>query len=317
MQSAYRKKHSTETAILKIHNDILRAMDRGECTILVMLDLSAAFDTVDHNILLKRLRGHFGIEGNCHAWIKSYLFERVQQVLIGSNLSSEKVMGYNIPQGSILGPDEYSDFTAPVGNVVRAHSIQPHFYADDSQLYKHFKANICDSIQNAIDSLENGCASIQSWMNSNLLKLNEDKTELMIIGSKRRLKSVNVSSLDIGGSKITPTTSAVNIGVTLDCNMSMEMQVNKIVSAAWYHLHNIFTIRKYLTQSATETIIHAFVTSKLDLNNGLLYGISKKQVKKLQKVQNAAARIVVKSGRYDSAKPILKNLTLASSKTMY
>ena len=114
-QSAYRCNHSTKTAILKIHNDLLMAADRDECSILVLLDLSAAFDTVNHRILLQRLHDQFGIKGHAHKWIRSYLQNRCQQVMIENSLSTEVVLALNVPQGSILGPSEYSDFTKPVG----------------------------------------------------------------------------------------------------------------------------------------------------------------------------------------------------------
>ena len=122
MQSAYRQHHSTETAILKIYNDLLLAADRGECTLLVLLDLSAAFDTVNHDILITRLENRFGINNLAIAWIKSYLHHRTQQVLINKSLSNKTTLKLNVPQGSILGPSKYSDFTEPIGEVIRSRS---------------------------------------------------------------------------------------------------------------------------------------------------------------------------------------------------
>ena len=118
MQSAYRKSYSTDTAILKIHNDILRVMDNGECTLLVMLDLSASFDMVDHPILVKRLNNTFGVQGHGLDWMTFYLLNRTEQICIHNLLSDTKTLNYNIPQGSIFGPDFYSDFSEPVGDIV-------------------------------------------------------------------------------------------------------------------------------------------------------------------------------------------------------
>ena len=102
MQSAYRKLQSTETAITRIHNDILRAIDRGECTALIMLDLSAAFDTVNHLILLKRLQDELGIHNKALQWLTSYLHDRTQQVVINEIRSQPVTSNINIPQGSIF-----------------------------------------------------------------------------------------------------------------------------------------------------------------------------------------------------------------------
>ena len=182
MQSAYHKLHSTETAIMKFTDDILREMDIGECTIVTMLDFSAAFDTVDHGILLNRLGTSFGIKGQCHNWIKSYLSDRMQQVVINNVLSAEIIMNYNLPQGSLFGPDLYPDFTKPRGNVIREQKVDPNFYADDSQMSKHFKPRSHKSIQQAVKCIEHCRANVKRWISSNLLQLNESKTEVIIMG---------------------------------------------------------------------------------------------------------------------------------------
>ena len=145
-------------------------------------------------------------------------------------------------------------------------------------------------------------------MCSNLLKLNEEKTEVIVFGSRQRLKNVDINSISVAGCEVQTVTSVGNIGVQLDSNMTMEHQVNKIVSTSWYHLRNIFQIRKYLTQSATECIVHAFISSRLDLNNAILFGLPSKLIQKLQTIQNAAARIVVQASKFTSAKPILEKL---------
>ena len=203
MQSAYRKNYSTKTAILQIYNDILRAMDNGECTILVMLYLSAAFDTVDHPILIKRLYNTFGIQGKSLDWIKSYLLNRTQQICIQNLLSDTKILKYNVPQGSILGPDFYSDFTEPVRDIVWASSVVPHFYADDSQLYVHFKAD-SQTIKSALNKMEICCDNVLTWMCANLFKINQEKTEVLILGVKPCLKKIDVEGIKIGECYIKP-----------------------------------------------------------------------------------------------------------------
>ena len=107
-QSAYKSRHSTETALLKVVNDILCAIDDGNVTLLTLLDLSAAFDTIDHTILLERLKISFGIDGVVLDWIRSYLSDRKQKVKVNNDISSEIPVKYGVPQGSVLGPLHFS-----------------------------------------------------------------------------------------------------------------------------------------------------------------------------------------------------------------
>jgi hypothetical protein len=133
-QSAYRSGHSTETAVLRVHNDILREIDDGNCVFLVLLDLSAAFDTVSHNIILKRMTSKYGVEGDAVNWIRSYLTERSQSVLVSGLYSQPATLKYGVPQGSVLGPAFFTDYSSPVAALIRAHGISVQCYADDTQL---------------------------------------------------------------------------------------------------------------------------------------------------------------------------------------
>ena len=137
-QSAYRMFHSTETTLLGIHNDLILAMDRGEVTSLILLDLSAAFDTVDHSILLHRLQHWFGLHGTSRDWFSSYLTSRSQAVSIQNSTSSFSNLFCGVPQGSVLGPLLFTLYTTPLGSVISKNSIKYHLYADDTQLYISF-----------------------------------------------------------------------------------------------------------------------------------------------------------------------------------
>ena len=134
-QSAYRKHHSTESALLNIH-DILLNMAKGFVTALTLLDLSAAFDTIDHTILLDRLNVHYNISELALGWFKSYLSGRTHSVKVGNTLSHPAALQYGVPQGSVLGPILFSLYTNPISSIIHSHSsINHHFYADDTQLY--------------------------------------------------------------------------------------------------------------------------------------------------------------------------------------
>ena len=145
-------------------------------------------------------------------------------------------------------------------------------------------------------------------MNQNFLKLNDSKTELMVLGSKAQIEKVDIEHIRVGDSCIVPATSVRNLGVMIDSNLTMDCHVTAMSKAAFCSIRNIGRIRKHLTRDAAETIIHAFVTSKLDSNNSLLYGITNTQVARLQRLQNIAARIITYTKRTDHISPVLANL---------
>ena len=301
MQSAYRRFHSTETALLKIHNDLLCSLDKKHINALVLLDLSAAFDTVSHKILLSRLESRYGIRGSALQWFKSYLSNRGQFVKI-EYTSTTKDLPFGLPQGSILGPVLFTLYTAPLGDIARSHKLGNHFYADDSQLYVALKN------AQSVETLEKCISKYREWMIANNLKINEDKTEVVIIGSRYNLQRFPGLSINVGGQKVSSSDSAINLGVVFDAELSMSDFVNKKVSTCMYHLKAIAKIRRFLTLEATQSLVQAFVISRLDYCNSLLYGVSKQNIQKLQKVQNAAAKVVLQCHKFSRATPLLKQL---------
>ena len=134
-QSAYKNFHSTETALVRVQNDILCAIDNNESVILLLLDLSAAFDTVDHSILLSRLHDRFGVNGTAAAWFESYLTSRTQFVRVNDCRSTQRSLERGVPQGSVLGPLLYLLYTSPIADIIKFLKLQYHLYADDTQLY--------------------------------------------------------------------------------------------------------------------------------------------------------------------------------------
>ena len=182
-QTAYRKCHSSETALPKIQSDILASMDAGKVTALLLLDLSAAFDTIGHTILLSRLDDLFGVTGKALNWFKSYLTGRCQSIILGDCLSSKADLKFGVPQGSILDPLLFTLYTTPLSSMICEHAIPHHRYADDSQLYVSFASG--DSTA-TLNGLQLSLASIQWWMSTNKLKLNPDKTEFLLIGNERQ-----------------------------------------------------------------------------------------------------------------------------------
>ena len=265
-QSAYRKGHSCETAVLKVQNDILRALDQGYVVIHVMLDLSAAFDTLEHEILLHRLRNKLGVSGTVLEWFRSYLADRSQQVFISGSVSSKSSLTVGVPQGSVLGPILFNVYTLPLYELARNNDSFAGFYADDSQLY--IVCNV-DNINQSFISLESCVSNFMYWISNNRLKLNGDKTELTVFTKPRAAPRVRplLPSFHIGDTTIDSQSFCRNLGSFFDSEMSMEIHINQFCKSANYQINRIYSIRKYLDSDTIETLVHAFVSSRLDYCN--------------------------------------------------
>ena len=164
LQSAYRKHCSTEAALLKVQDDILKNLDKRKGVVLLLLDLSAAFDTVDHGTLINTLKNEVGVTGECLAWIQSYLEERQQRVIINNNRSDSRTLKCGVPQGSVLSPLLFSIYTIPLAAIMRKHGILYHLYADDTPLYLEFSLSDTTSRDNDIHRLELCIKDIRTWM---------------------------------------------------------------------------------------------------------------------------------------------------------
>ena len=209
LQSAYRPLHSTETALLRVRNDILLNMNKQQVTLLVFLDLSAAFNTIDHSVLLRRLETQFSFTGTALEWFKSYLSGRFQQVVIDDAISDKFNMDFGVPQGSCLGPLLFSIYTTPLFDIVSNHLPKVHCYADDTQLYLAFQPDDTAAQESAVASMEACIQDIRNWMTKDSLKINDNKTEVILIGTKAQLKKVKIDNLAVGDSKIVPSTEAI------------------------------------------------------------------------------------------------------------
>ena len=180
-------------------------------------------------------------------------------------------------------------YMTPLASLLKLHWLAYHLYADDTQLFQEFSLSNNTSPEIAIRKMERCVISIRQWM----LKLNDDKTEILIIRPKSAHQHLLPESVRIGNTNVTPNTHARNLGVTFDCNMSFERHVTNISRTAYYHLHSIGRIRRYLEQGHTKQLVHALVISCIDCCNSLLNGLSVAVVEKLQRVKNACARVIL------------------------
>ena len=254
-------------------------------------------------MLLSRLRKYIGLRDTVLNWFRSYLSQRQQSVLINGVKSKTVPLSCGVPEGSVLGPILFTIYLLPLGDIIRKHGLKFHMYADDCQLYTSFSM----STNEAVSSMQMAIDDIRAWYAANMLKLNDDKTEMLVIGSKYRTIP-KLPDLNVGSRVITPGEHVRNLGVIMDTKFTMEPHITKIMQIAFLKIRQISFYRKFLTPSAAKTLIHAYITSRLDYCYGLLYDLPTNLVAKLQSIFNTVARLVTKTRKYEHITPVMINL---------
>jgi hypothetical protein len=283
------------------------AVDRSGGAILILLDLSAAFDTIDHRVMLDTLHSTVGVTGTALKWFSSYLSNRYQSVKIGETISTKRPLLFGVPQGSVLGPQLFSIYTLPLQTTIQDCGMSFHLYADDTQLYIAFNPRSEASSNDVTSIIHNTRNVINNWMRSHFLKLNSDKTEVLVM-TKPSIKSDLIPHVNINESIINTSPCVKDLGVCLDSHLRMEDQIRAICKRAYYQLHLIGKVRQFISEDACRTLVQVNVTSHLDYCNCLLAGLPANLIGKLQRVQNCAAHMIKQIGKYDHITPVLKDL---------
>ena len=269
LQSAYRAGHSTETALIKVISDIIDAADGQQVTFLGLLDMSAAFDTVDHDILLHRLETSYGVRGQALRWLTSFLTGRTQAVSYAGRTFPHCRLACGVPQGSVLGPLLFVLYPSAVTEIAMGRGIRIHVYADDTQIYDSCAAS---DRQLAATRLLDCVSEIESWMSSNRLKLNTSKTEFIWIGTRQQLSKVDEEVLMrmVCGHSVTPTVKVRDLGVFIDGELAKEAHVSNNVRGCMYQLRQLCSVKRSLTLDSRRALATAFVASRIDYCNGVL-----------------------------------------------
>ena len=288
-QSAYREHYSCETSILKISNDILWGMEAQSITSLVALDLSAAVDTVDHEILLSILSSKNRVKSNALKWFDQYLRPRSFKVTVNGVYSKDRDLTVSVPQGSCVGANIFNLYCLPLQDVV-PEDLQLSGFADDHSVRKTFKAGNTYEETTIISKLESCLLSIKQWMDQARLKMNPSKTEFIYFGNAPQLHKCITNSIDVVGDLI------LRSDVIRKCKAAM---VNFIRIRGICHL---------LTEEATSSLVLSLCVSHLDYCNAVLYGLPDITINRMQRVQNMCARLVLRRTKWDSAKACLAKL---------
>ena len=237
--------------------------------------------------------------------LASYLFGRHQTVDINNALSDKISLQYGFPQGSKIGPFGFKLYTKQLSAIASKHDIHIHLYADDTQLYTSFDPN---NSEHAMNRMEACIMDIKFWMAKNFLKLNDSKTEFIIFGTEQNISKVSKQIVSIGDARVQPSRTVRDIGAMLDSTLTMKSHVNSVTKSCYFQIRSISKIRKYLTENSAKSLTHAFVTSRLDSMNSLLFDLPECLVTKLQLLQNNAARLIMKQRKSCHITPFLFDL---------
>ena len=250
------------------------------------LTLALLFDIVHHDILLRRLNYSYGIGGTAWSWIRSFLSSRLQVINFAGQQSTRSTLTCGIPQGFALGPLLFSLYSANIISIAQSFDVRVHCYANDLQLYVHYRAGDTTA---AIERLLLCIKAIRVWMGSNRLKLNLNKTQIIWLGSRQLATGSSwlISTLLLficWTAVIIPTLSVCNLGVTFDHIITMSENVNNTIRTCFYQIRQLRSVRHLLSDETTKMFINAFVSSRLDFCNSLLYGATAQVTRRLQSV---------------------------------
>ena len=298
-QSAYKKNYSTETVLIRLMNDLLVASEEKSATVVMMLDLSAAFDLVDHDLLLKILAKEIGIKGQALKWFGNFLKGRTHRTRLNKfNTSDTIIIKFGVPQGSVLGPVLFNIYIRSIYKTVQDLGFKIYGYADDHQVSKTFQP--CQQANVLTKDLIDCFNTIKIWMASYYLQLNDTKTQFIVFGPPRVLNLIKIHGINLGNnSTIRFLSSVKNLGIHMDSALTMDSQIVELKKKCFRTLRNICKIRFFLTENQLKKIVNSLVVSCLDYCNSLYYGISKKLQNQLQLIQNACAKAITGKYKHD------------------
>ena len=288
----YKQLHSTELLLTWVTNNLLEACDQNMPSVVLLLDLSAAFDTVDHEKLLGILEEEIGVTDVALDWFREFLTNRTQKVKIGESFSENALLLFGVIQGSILGPRLFNIYIRSVYKRVAPTKFEIVGFADDHQLIKQFVIQL--KVTALGEDIRNCLNEIGVWMKEHFLCLNQTKTKILVIAPPAVKEKIVINGIILEESCIRFAESAKNLGVVIDSLMTFEEQVGKVVQSCFITIRKLSKVKRYLSQHQLQILVSSLVFSKLDYCNSLYYGLPAYTIKKLQHVQNCCARLVWK-----------------------
>ena len=263
------------------------------------------FDTIDHPILVHRLHTDFEFTDTVLQWFSSYMTDRTHYVSLSNHCSAFAPMHSGVPHGSVLGPMLFTMYIKPLSAIIDSYSIIHHSFTDDLQLQMSAPP---DRISELLKSMQSCICDVKAWATANMLKLN-DKTEHMLVTSNRTKHLHNLpTSITIGNAQIPLKQSVKNLDFTLDRHLTMNAHVSNIARTCYSELRHLASIRRFLTSTATATLVSAFVLPRIDYCNSLLFGSTHDVTSHLQQIQKYTARVILRLPKSSSITTHLKSL---------
>ena len=300
-QSGFRPHHSTLSALLNVTEDWLHSMDKGEMIGMVTIDLQKAFDTVDHSVLLNKLRLN-GLDQHACKWFRNYLSNRAQFTVVNGVQSSPQIIKCGVPQGSNLGPLLFLIFINDLPNCLKNCVVS--LYADDTCIY--YASNTVQDIENYLNQ---DLRNISDWLSCNRLALNTKKCETMLIGSKKRIRGKNVDVF-IDNKKLNQVTVCKYLGVYLDNSLDWDKHVKHLCKSTVKNLYLLKRIRHCISQKTALLFYKSIAQSKLDYCDVVWNNMKKQNIKKLQILQNRLLKTVIRVENRYSTRLLYENLCL-------
>ena len=306
LQSGFRSHHSTQTALLKVSEDMRWAMDRGRVTLLVLFDFSRAFDCVDHALLMDKLV-KFNFSSSVLRWLASYLAGRWQRVSGSSGeLSGRLPVSAGVPQGSVLGPLLFSLFISDVSDCLDGCNY--HLYADDLQIYLSFCPN---EVESAVGVVNKNVRAICDWARENKLRINPEKTRALLIGGPtyiERLLQADSPRVKVNGIEIGYSRSAANLGVIFDSSLKWKDQINATSRRVFWGLHRLIKIRHLIPVTTRAHLINSLIMPLFDYCCLVCGDVSGMRAARLDVVMNSCVRFIFDVPRHAHITPYYAQL---------
>ena len=294
------------TALLKAVIEFFLSLNKGNISVLALPDYSSVFDTIDHPILVHRLHTDFGFTDTVLQWFSSYLTDHTHYASLSNHCSAFTHIHSGASQGSVPDPILFTMYIKTLSAIIDSHYIIHHSLADDLQL--QMSAPL-DRISEPLHDMQYCMSDAQAWATANMPKLNDNKTELMLVTSNRT-KHLHClpTSITIGNAQIPFKKYVKNLGFTLDCHLTINAHVSNIARTCYFELRRLASIRRFLTSTATATLASAFALSRIDYCNSLLFGYTHDVTSHLQRIQNYAARVILRLPKSSSKTIHLQSL---------
>ena len=310
-QHGFRPRHSTETALISISDQILSANDRGELSLLCLLDLSKCFDVIDHSKLLTKLQ-LYGID---ITWFSAYLRNHTQSVSLTDALGNTKIStplpnSIGIFQGSALGPLLYCVFANLSLFAEDAVVVQ---YADDTQILVSGKKS---DFHNVVRRMERVLSSLDLWFRTNGLKVNAEKTQLMLLGSAQNLRNTPNITVKFRDHTLSPVSEAKNLGLTFDRTLNWDAHVTTITRRCFGILSGLSHLRSRLPSSVISALVNTLVLSQVRYCIAIYGNGSKKNLSQIQKIINYGAKVIFGRKKYDHVSDLLRKLCWLSAENL-